>query len=386
MIYYTVPYITIFLIIFCLSFVEQDRRIVFKNQSRFLALSLLTVVLFIFLGLRGLIGMDWVSYKANYDRIPDAFSISDFIGIRNTLSFEGGWNYFTIICKYIGLNYIQFQTVNWTIDYIFLFLIAKRYQPRNIILFFTLFLVLQGYTFSLIILRNSKVIYLFILSLRYIKEKKFLKYEFLCIIGFFFHKSIIICMPLYFILGHRYKKSVILTLIIVGFCIFILQISYLKVFVMSALKILPNTPITRMVSSYMHSDYFSGSFGLTIGALERIATFIIFFRFQDLLIGENNENIVEWNCYLIFVLLNLYFNELYIVIERIPNYFIFTYWIFYPVLFRKMDRPTKLLAYICLIIYGTLRVYITVDDRYYKYENVLTGISTPAERVKNYGY
>ena len=155
---------------------------------------------------------------------------------------------------------------------------------------------------------------------------------------------------------------------------------------MASIQILPETPITRMVSAYMHSDHFGGSFGLTIGALERIATFIIFYRFQDLLIGENNENIVEWNCYLIFIFLNLYFNELYIVIERLPNYFIFTYWIFYPKLFRKMDKPTKLFAYICLIVYGTLRVYITVDDRYYKYENVLTGISTPKERVKNYGY
>lgn len=383
---YAYPYIFIFLIIFSLSFIEQDNSKTLKKDAKIIARFSLALILFLFLGLRGLIGMDWVFYKDNYDRIPRYFSISEFKQIRHTLSYEGGWNYFTIICRYIGLDYISFQTVNWIIDFIFLYLIAKRYQQKNILLFFTIFLVLQGYTFSLIILRNSKVIYLFILSLRYIKEKKFLKYELLCIIGFFFHKSVIICMPLYFILGRQYNKKFILALFIVGLGIFILQISYLKMLIMASIQILPETPITRMVSAYMHSDHFGGSFGLTIGALERIATFIIFYRFQDLLIGENNENIVEWNCYLIFIFLNLYFNELYIVIERLPNYFIFTYWIFYPKLFRKMDKPTKLFAYICLIVYGTLRVYITVDDRYYKYENVLTGISTPKERVKNYGY
>lgn len=383
---YAYPYIFIFLLVFSLSFIEQDNSKTLKKDAKIIARFSLALLLFLFLGLRGLIGMDWVFYKANYDRIPEYFSISEFKQIRHTLSYEGGWNYFTIICRYIGLDYISFQTVNWIIDFIFLYLIAKRYQQKNILLFFTIFLVLQGYTFSLIILRNSKVIYLFILSLRYIKEKKILKYELLCIIGFFFHKSIIICMPLYFILVRQYNKKFILALFIVGLGIFILQISYLKMLIMASIKILPETPITRMVSAYMHSDHFGGSFGLTIGALERIATFIIFYRFQDLLIGENNENIVEWNCYLIFIFLNLYFNELYIVIERLPNYFIFTYWIFYPKLFRKMDKPTKLFAYICLIVYGTLRVYITVDDRYYKYENVLTGISTPKERVKNYGY
>lgn len=383
---YAYPYIFIFLLVFSLSFIEQDNSKTLKKDAKIIARFSLALLLFLFLGLRGLIGMDWVFYKANYDRIPGYFSISEFKQIRHTLSYEGGWNYFTIICRYIGLDYISFQTVNWIIDFIFLYLIAKRYQQKNILLFFTIFLVLQGYTFSLIILRNSKVIYLFILSLKYIKEKKFLKYELLCIIGFFFHKSIIICMPLYFILVRQYNKKFILALFIVGLGIFILQISYLKMLIMASIKILPETPITRMVSAYMHSDHFGGSFGLTIGALERIATFIIFYRFQDLLIGENNENIVEWNCYLIFIFLNLYFNELYIVIERLPNYFIFTYWIFYPKLFRKMDKPTKLFAYICLIVYGTLRVYITVDDRYYKYENVLTGISTPKERVRNYGY
>lgn len=383
---YAYPYIFIFLLVFSLSFIEQDNSKTLKKDAKIIARFSLALLLFLFLGLRGLIGMDWVFYKANYDRIPGYFSISEFKQIRHTLSYEGGWNYFTIICRYIGLDYISFQTVNWIIDFIFLYLIAKRYQQKNILLFFTIFLVLQGYTFSLIILRNSKVIYLFILSLKYIKEKKILKYELLCIIGFFFHKSIIICMPLYFILVRQYNKKFILALFIVGLGIFILQISYLKMLIMASIKILPETPITRMVSAYMHSDHFGGSFGLTIGALERIATFIIFYRFQDLLIGENNENIVEWNCYLIFIFLNLYFNELYIVIERLPNYFIFTYWIFYPKLFRKMDKPTKLFAYICLIVYGTLRVYITVDDRYYKYENVLTGISTPKERVRNYGY
>ena len=123
---YAYPYIFIFLIVFSLSFIEQDNSKTLKKDAKIIARFSLALILFLFLGLRGLIGMDWVFYKANYDRIPRYFSISEFKQIRHTLSYEGGWNYFTIICRYIGLDYISFQTVNWIIDFIFLYLIAKR--------------------------------------------------------------------------------------------------------------------------------------------------------------------------------------------------------------------------------------------------------------------
>ena len=385
---YAIPYIAVFIAVLFLSLIEEynSQCLTLRKDTKMLSVIIFTLGLFVFLGLRGLIGMDWTVYKEWYDVIPEKFSIKDFVDIRKTLPMEAGWNYFTIICRYLKFDYVAFQMLNFVIDFVLLYLIAVRYQKDHILLFFAFFLALQGYTFSLIILRNSKAIYIFILSLKYIKEKKFFRYEILCIIAFFFHRSALICMPLYFILGRRYDRHLVIAFFILGMTVFILQINWAQNFMSWLVKVLPDTPAKVKLTGYLQNSYYSGKFGLTLGGLERFVTFILFYKFQNILIGEDDEYIVEWNCYLLFIYVMLYFNDFYIIIERIPNYFIFTYWIFYPKLISRMDKPTKIIAYICFITYGILRVFVTTDERYYKYENILTGISTAEERLDKYGY
>ena len=380
------PYIFVFYILILLSVSEYPNKTFsyYDKSVKIFLLFLMFFVLILFIGFRGYIGNDWINYKYFYDRIPQGFNITDIQTIQQDQVYEAGWNYFASICRYLGFSYISFQCLNFFIDIFLLILIVRRYAKQYVVLFFCLFLPLQGYTFSLIILRNTKAIYIFILSLKYIKNRHFFKFLFCCLLGYLFHKSVIIFLPLYFFLHKKCSSKVLLVLFLFGNSIFLLQLQWLKVILNIVINMLPENSLTLLTKAYLFSDVYNRSFGITIGYIERFFTFCFFYKHLDVLYGDNDDFIVEVNCYFIFISVFLFFTELYIVIERIPNYFIFVYWIFYPRLFRRMDNITKFLFYVSLFFYGSLRIWITVDAPCYYYENILTGISSASDRIFNY--
>ena len=158
------------------------------------------VLMVVFFGFRGFIYTDWLNYYQVYDASPSLINGAYPIKLFFEKPWEKGFLFYMIVCKTISSNYFFFQFVSCTIDFIILFNFFKRIIPEYIIFGFILFVLFSGITIEFNLLRNSKAIMLFLISLKYIEEKNFVKYLILNSIGCLFHTTALLYLPLYFFL------------------------------------------------------------------------------------------------------------------------------------------------------------------------------------------
>ena len=127
---------------------------------------------------------------------------------------------------YIGFNWAIAHITSNRYIFIFLYTICMyaiilhsfRKYAKNYFLASALFLALVFY-FSFTYLRQMFAAAVIGLSIRYIIERKFLKYCAIILVAFSFHNSAIIFFPMYFIANRKYSKAHILLLMSVCFVI-----------------------------------------------------------------------------------------------------------------------------------------------------------------------
>lgn len=131
--------------------------------------------------------------------------------------FEEGWVVLTYICKSLSDNFIW---VIFSVSAFFTFTITQTIYRYSSIAWLSLILfICVKFEPTLYILRQAVAMGCFLMGLKYIESNKLLGYSIWLIIGYFFHKSIIVCFPLYFLTKlHINKKSIITiaTLAIIG--------------------------------------------------------------------------------------------------------------------------------------------------------------------------
>jgi hypothetical protein len=143
---------------------------------------------------------------------------------------EKGFLVYAIICKTISENYFFFQAVSSIIDIAVLYYFFKMYIEDRIALGFAFFCAFGGIPIAVNFLRNVKGILLFIISIKYLRERKLAPYMALNMLGFLFHVSSVIYLPLYFILHRKIPRKVILLLLIIGNGVYLLEIKWIKTY------------------------------------------------------------------------------------------------------------------------------------------------------------
>ena len=181
---------------------------------------------------------------------------------------------------------------------------------------------------------------LFILSLDYLKEKKYKVYYILNLIGVSFHFSAVLFLLIGFLLTKKLKKS-ILILFFVGNIIYLLQIQWIQGILSFIADYLPHR-IGLIIKAYLYSMQYSKSsnFGISIGYLERIFSFILVYKKADMLEEKYNVRVFI-NCFYLFVFTYLFCSELNIVIQRIPLLFASGYYVIYPLIVDNWNKEKK---------------------------------------------
>ncbi|MDR0443433.1 MAG: EpsG family protein [Treponema sp.] len=339
-------------------------------------------LLIVFFGFRGYVLIDWINYSKWYADSPTLFDGFSQIKLFFELGKEKGFLFYMVLCKTISSNYLFFQFISSVTDVIILNYFFKRVVHENIIMCFVFFILFSGLSMEMHLLRNVKSILIFMLSIKYIEERKIIKYSILNCIGALFHISSLLYIPLYFILDKKIPRLIVLFIFILGNFIFFLRIEWVKLFLSNV-----SVPgrLGLLSNHYLASSVrYSQAVGFTIGYFERCFSFFLVYYFSNKLIKIDKANIVYINVLYIYSFMYLYFSEMYIIIERLVKLFIFSYWVIYPKMYLLFSRKSKYIFISVLLLYGTLKLGMSYNKYFNYYDNVLLSYKSFEEREMMY--
>ncbi len=373
---YSVPYIILFLIYFVLFLWENRIR---KNNGDIKIIRYLCMLIFfIFFGFRGYLDTDFSLYYPLYESAPtidDVNGIAKFFSKINEdflLKIEPGFKVILILLKSVTDDYFFLQIVSSFVDVLFLNYFFKKYSPQYV-LGFILFLIFSGLIIEINLLRNSKAIFLFIYSLQFIKERKAVKF-FICNgIGILLHSSAIFFFPLYFFLHKKTPPAIMWGLFFLGNFLFLGQIKFITPIV-TGLGDLFGGFYAIMAEAYSKDKLYSSSYGISIGYLEKVLTFILLYRSYNKigeLIKDKNTLNIFYNLFFIYTITYFFLSEYSVFIDRITTLFVFSYWILYPYLYATLRQELKTVFTMILLVFGIYKMYNSNNFILRNYENIL---------------
>lgn len=383
---YSYPYILfeaiIFLLFFSIQTVNQNGKL--KKSLGLFNIYTFFLISIVFIGCRGFIGLDWNFYYPYFIKAPSIFDSSTEISkfIENS-NWNIGYCLFNIFCKTFTESYFGFQLISATIDVILLHFVFERYCHKYYFLAWFLYFSFNGFGIEILYLRNAKSICLFLLSLKYVEERSFIKYLFMNILGYLFHTSAILFIPLYFLFIAKRRKRLELAIFIIGLIFFALQIEWLKK-VLQIIQPFAPLKVQILIKAYLASEYFSAAYEVSLGFIERVFTFIVMYIYSDRILEHDKRLKPFWYLFLLYNYTYLFCSEFGIIIARITIFFITSYWILLPVLYGFFNKEKKILFILIFCTYTFLKIYIGQSNPHDYYENFLFNASDRATRWRLY--
>lgn len=365
------PYLILFIIIFSFSFISYGKKTEFSISLNFFSF----LILFVFLGFRGFVSTDWFNYYPAYERAQE-WRLWDYPYLKS-FNWEYGSVFFLVLMKKIGCDYFGYCLVSATIDLIVLNKFFSEYS-ENKCFSWVLFILFSGITIEFNLLRNSKAIDCFLISLKYINKNK-IKYLLLNILGIFFHMTAIVFVLFYFVYKTRFyrNKRLVLFLWLFGMFIYIVKIPFIETFVLTIADFLPGR-LAYLAKRYTVLNTLLTSYGFGFGFIERTVTFLIVFNLQDKILKKESNGIFVALIYVYFFCF-LYLAEIFQLAVRITNITIMGYWILIPYIVKDLPQKKKLYFFVIFFFYAIIKLYaIYANDVTMEYENWLFG------KVKDY--
>ncbi|MGL5087871.1 MAG: EpsG family protein [Cetobacterium sp.] len=317
-----------------------------KIKNRILK-SILIFLIFI-LGTRGFLGWDWYFYYPSF--------------MNGTYIYEKGYMIYSSLISGVFKNYIFYQLVTTTIDFIALYYILKRYCKYNIMAF-AIFFSIQGLHIEVELLRNIKAIILFLFSLKYIEERKIIPFFILNIIGISFHMSAVLYLPMYFILNYKYKKEVVLAFFIGGSLYYLSNFKGIQNLINLDWSFLPQILENKILN---YKELFSKNLerGFNFYYLERVILFCLAYSYE--------KNNVLKNSLYIWIIIFLFTSELSIASLRIGILFVYSSWFILARSIEKVENKYLMVSIIIFLCGNRISRSLLFPGNVinYKYENV----------------
>ena len=182
----------IIFLIFCVYWYDYKNRIVGKELFYFLTFLILVSVL----SLRHRIGGDALTYENIYPDMPTLSEATYFIQYENWSFYMPFWIYLASLTRSLSENIILFHILHALIFNIILFIFIKRYSSKPFSVLLLFFASLIYFYFTIEIQREALAIAFFLLNIKNLENKRWLKYYLLAIVSFLFHISAIILFVL----------------------------------------------------------------------------------------------------------------------------------------------------------------------------------------------
>jgi hypothetical protein len=385
---YSFPYLFVFAVIYCCWMLPGT----INNNSSILTskVFLSGFTIFLFIGFRGAINSDWASYYDIYQKVPSLFDTLRIVYFFEQFpNMEKGYLWLNIIFKTISVNYFSFQFFLFVINFAIIcytcsFYIGKEYLPGLLIFYF----LFGGIGIESNLLRNSKAIMLFIISIRFIEEKRIIPFLLLNGLGYLFHASSLIYIPLFFFISCRFNRVFIFSVFIVGIIILFFSINWIKDVINSLLPLFGfENRLLFLAEVYLNDAHYSSARGISIGTAERLVSFILVFHREKYIIRHSRYMRIFVNLFYIQIFCYLYFSEFLVLADRFAVLFHFSYWYVFPLLYVTFKKETKKIFMVCFILYACMKIFAAYGSlaTYYNFiwvsENELKNIRSNVLKV-----
>ncbi|MDR2283078.1 MAG: EpsG family protein [Sphingobacterium sp.] len=368
---YGVPYVVVLLILFLCSILEQKKIKGFNDHKKLKDFSFLLVL--IFLGLRGFVASDWISYYQFFSDVPPILdNINSYLKIAG---FEIGFVVLSSLIKTVYDNYFFYQFVNVLIDLLLLRILLNRYCRSYFVFGLAVYFAFCS-EIEINMLRNVKAIMLFLISIQYIKQRNGLKFYAINILGLMFHYSAIFYFPLYFFI-HKDLKKLYFVITVIGLLVYFSQIKYIGA-------------ITEVIGNALggafkaKNDVYltSEESGITLGVLYTIIPLFLTFKYYDRIVSYSSNNLIFVNLLFFYCFSTLFFSEILVFRGRFSALFAFSLSVILPLfyLIQKSDIHRKIFVNILLIIMVS-KIALTNTPILNRYDNLIFGVSSYSERM-----
>lgn len=365
---YSIPYLIVFFLFVTIGIGFSNSKYYLKEVrilDKELRFIILIFIFIFFIGLRGYILTDWINYCDFYDKLPKIYEVRNLFITLKGLQFEPGFILLSSILKTFSFNYFNWQLNCVLIDFFVISYFFKKNVPYYYFLGFLFFFCFGGIPLEFNLLRNSKSIMCFLLSYQYINGNK-RKYFLWNIIGCTFHVSSLIYIVMYPFMIRKYNKVFILGIYFLGNLFFIFHIKWLRLILESIFSRLPELSIFVRLLGYTKSSPSLISFGYLKRNLEFLFIFFIGRRYLDY-----KENVFLYNSFFVYHIIYLTFYEMLVFVERLPILFIFSYWLLFPKIIKKMNLNNKKTFLFIFVVILSLYFYTGFSNILYYYDNAL---------------
>ena len=322
------PYLLLLFILLTISYLGIDKT-ARKYKPIFVIISFL--YLWLFSGLRYQVGMDYVSYEDYYNE--------SYFGTCPDFK-EPGFAFLFYICRRIGL---PFYVITLLISFITIYLIYKfifRYSALPFLSILIFYTFAHYYTYSFNVMRQVLASYIFLVSINFIVQRKFLRYALIILFTTsFVHMTAIVLLPLYFILQKYY--SLILKIFLI-----VLSCMFAGIFV----TIIGNIEI---YSIYLKFENYAHGVSITTVVLMLLSSFFLMYESQKS--SKEPLNNIMYNInylVLLFSSISICFsnNPLILVFTRFSIYFTPIFLILIPnIVTITIRKPMRLLIIVSII-------------------------------------
>ena len=371
---YCIPYIILFG--FLLFLYYQNRKIRKRNilssksKKQILLLEFIAIISYlIFYGLRGYVFTDCFQYHRFFENI-DSDVLSNYIEYL----FEPGYILANLIISIFTKDAFVFQFIWVLIDVIFIYKILKRETKEYFLLSFA-FLIPFFDGVQINLFRNIKAILIFFWAIQYIREKQFTKYIISILIASCFHVTAILYIPIYFIIN-KYIYKLLLTCSFFALAFYFIGLgSILNIFFSIADSL--GGKFVRITEAYINSAVDAGfTFGF-IFRLYLLSTLLFLYK------RLSTKNIVFLNLAIIYLILNITFNSITVIRDRLSTIFIIGLVGILPYIQQAINSTKKrTIIFILVYIFLFAQVYIQHNTIVAKYTNLISGI----ENIKDAEY
>ncbi len=379
---YSLPYLFIFVLTFMLIFKPQDTNGFLCETNKAWYIS---IVLLLFLGLRGFVSTDWTNYYPFYQALPTIESglyLFNFHAYYST--WEKGFLVFSSILKSLGCDYFSWCFIFVLIDLVVYNHFFNKFVKQNRILCFVLFILFQGFLIEINLMRNSKSYVLFLLSVPYLfkPKKSLIKYFLINFMGCLFHSS----SAMYFIVGLllplKFKRKILITVFIIANAMFVANVDLLQIIAQKLAQTVLPARFGTLAEHYLFSKGSHSVFG--IGFLERTFSFIFVMHYEDTITKKDDRMTFFCNSMYIYCLFSLIFANSRGLSQRLPTLFSYSYWIVYPNIYNCIKRNYKPYFLAILFLYGLLKTKSYFSHPLFYYDNLIFGIRSFDESYANF--
>lgn len=333
----------ILLMVFAIYFYNKNNI----QNNNLLFCTIIFFQLFFISAFRYNIGVDYNSYSKHFFEISklkfgEVFQYQFEYGfsILNKIVayFTGNFQILVIICSFITIGFVSFSIYKNSTH--------KFYS-------FFLYITLSFYYSSFNLIRQGIAIAISLLGLKYLIERKFLKYLFIILIASSFHYSVLIMIPIYFIANINLTYKTFIFFISFSFLVYIFLDDIVKI----GMKIFPT------YESYLYTDFLQGKTFNSI--ILPLFIFLILIIFRKYILYQNKKNMIYLNISYFCLLISLFQTKIGIL-DRFPSYLNAISIFSIPILIDCFkDRAQKNLVAGLIIIFGILyNIYSFISGFY----------------------